>query len=255
MRVGILLAPFHRIGENPTLALQRDLELIQWLDELGFDEAWIGEHHSGGWETITDPTIFIAAAAERTRRIRLGTGVASLPYHHPLTLADRMVLIDHLSYGRAILGVGPGVLVSDAMMLGIDPATQRTRMDESLGVIVRLLRGETVTERTDWFELHDARLQLLPYQQPTLPIAVACVQTRSGPAVAGKYGIGMLGIASTAFGGPGDYATMWKWAESRRRGRNDRLEERLAALHPDSPCGFERGSVSGNQPLVPDPCS
>src|SRR5688572_759004 len=87
LRFGIFLAPFHPVHQNPTLALHRDLELIEWLDHLGFDEAWIGEHHSAGYEIIASPEVFIAAAAERTSRIKLGTGVSSLPYHHPLILA------------------------------------------------------------------------------------------------------------------------------------------------------------------------
>jgi limonene 1,2-monooxygenase len=132
MGFGIFLAPFHRLGENPTLGFERNIELIQWLDHLGFDEAWIGEHHSAGWETIASPEIFIAAAAERTRHMKLGTGVVSLPYHHPFMVAGRIVQLDHMTRGRAMLGVGPGVLTSDAAMLGIDPATQRPRMDEAL---------------------------------------------------------------------------------------------------------------------------
>ena len=108
MKFGVFMAPFHRVNENPTLALDRDLELLQWLDTLGFDEAYIGEHHSAGWETIASPEVFIATAAERTRHIRLGTGVISLPYHHPYMVANRMVLLDHLTKGRVILGVGPG---------------------------------------------------------------------------------------------------------------------------------------------------
>ena len=81
MKFGIFLAPFHQLGENPTLALERDLELLEWLDYLGFDEAWIGEHHSAGWEIIASPEVFIGAAAERTKHIKLGTGVdlAALP--------------------------------------------------------------------------------------------------------------------------------------------------------------------------------
>src|SRR5881409_307926 len=125
LNFGIFMAPFHRAGENPTLSLQRDLELIQWLDRLGYDEAWIGEHHSAGWETIASPEVFIAAAAQRTRYIRLGTGVISLPYHHPLMVANRMVLLDHLTRGRVALGVGPGALVTDAHILGINPNVQR----------------------------------------------------------------------------------------------------------------------------------
>ena len=139
---GIFMAPFHRVGENPTLSLERNIQLIQWLDELGFDEAWIGEHHSAGWEIIASPEVFMATVAERTRHIRLGTGVISLPYHHPLMVANRMVLLDHLTRGRAMLGVGPGALVSDAHMLGIQPSRQREMMDESMGVIMRLFRRD-----------------------------------------------------------------------------------------------------------------
>src|SRR5438309_6758615 len=166
MNFGIFLAPFHPVGENPTYSLQRDLELIDWLDHLGYDEAWIGEHHSAGYEIIASPEVFIATAAERTRRIRLGTGVSSLPYHHPFMLADRMVLLDHLTGGRVMLGVGPGALPSDAYMMGIDPVNQRPMMEQSLEAILALLDGsEPVTIQTDWFTLRDARLQLRPYSE------------------------------------------------------------------------------------------
>jgi limonene 1,2-monooxygenase len=197
MKFGIFLAPFHWLGENPTLGLERDLELVQWLDHLGFDEAWIGEHHSAGWETIASPEIFIATAAERTRHIKLGTGVISLPYHHPMMVADRMVLLDHLTRGRAMMGVGPGALTTDAYMLGIDPVTQRRRMDESLGIIMRLLtESEPITYESDWFTLKEARLQLGPYTRPHFPIAVAAAQSPSGMVVAGKHGVGVLSVSA-----------------------------------------------------------
>src|SRR5256885_9618627 len=142
LKFGIFLAPFHPVGQNPTLALQRDLDLLQHLDRLGFHEAWIGEHHSAGYEIIASPEVFIATAAERTRHLRLGTGVSSLPYHHPLMLADRMVLLDHLTRGRVMLGVGPGALPPDAFMMGIPVADHRDRMSEALEPILLLLRDE-----------------------------------------------------------------------------------------------------------------
>src|SRR4030081_1436210 len=154
LKFGIFLAPFHPVGQNPTLALERDLDLVVHLDRLGFDEAWIGEHHSAGYEIIASPEVFIAAAAERTRHIRLGTGVSSLPYPPPSMLADRMVLLDHLTLGRAMFGVGPGALPSDAFMMGVDPLRQREMMDESLEAILALLDGsELVNRETDWFTL------------------------------------------------------------------------------------------------------
>ncbi len=156
--------------------------MIEHLDRLGYDEAWIGEHHSAGWEIIASPELIIAAAAERTSTIRLGTGVTSLPYHHPFLVAQRFVQLDHMTRGRAMLGCGPGALVSDAYMLGIDPTTQRRRMDEALEAIMALLRCDgPVTRKTDWFTMNEARLHLRPYSDPHFPIAVASTLTPSGP--------------------------------------------------------------------------
>jgi limonene 1,2-monooxygenase len=214
MRFGLFMAPFHPTGQNPTLALERDLELIQHLDRLGFDEVWIGEHHSGGYEIIASPEVFIAAAAERTRNIRLGSGVNSLPYHHPLLLADRFVLLDHLTRGRAMLGCGPGQLTSDAHMLGIPSDQQRPRMHEALEAIMALLRGETVTMHTEGFTLQDARLQLKPYSEPNLEVAVAATISPTGAIAAGTYGTGLLSIAATTRQGFDAIGTQWStWNE------------------------------------------
>ena len=211
LRFGIFMAPFHPAGQNPTLALERDLELIVRLDEMGYDEAWIGEHHSAGLEIIASPEVMIAAAAQRTRHIRLGTGVSSLPYHHPLILADRMVLLDHITRGRVMFGVGPGALPSDAHMLGIDPATQRVRMEESLGAIMALLTAnEPVSIQTDWFTLRDARLQLRPYTYPHFEITVAATVSPAGPRTAGRYGVGLLSLGATSMGGFAVLGDHWK---------------------------------------------
>lgn len=189
------MPPMHRTGVNPTLALHRDLELLVHLDRLGYHEAWIGEHHSAGSELIASPEVMIAAAAERTKHIKLGTGVSSLPYHHPFMLADRIVMLDHLTRGRMMFGAGPGQLTSDAYMLGIDPMTQRPRMEQSLDVMMRLFRGETVTEKTDWFTCNEAVLQVKPYSD--FDIAIASSVSPSGSKLAGKYGVGLLSIAAT----------------------------------------------------------
>jgi limonene 1,2-monooxygenase len=211
---GIFMAPFHRAGENPTLSLRRDLELISWLDDLGYDEAWVGEHHSGGWETIASPEVFLAAAGERTRRIRLGTGVVSVPYHHPFNIADRIVLLDHLTRGRAMLGVGPGALPADASFLGIAAATQRPRMDEGLGLVLRLLtEDEPVTYKGEWFELKNAQLQMKPYQRPTMPIAVASTISPAGMTTAGKHGAGVLSVASYSAEGLAALPNQWSFCE------------------------------------------
>jgi limonene 1,2-monooxygenase len=198
LRTGIFLAPFHALGENPTLAIERDMELVEHLDRLNYHEAWIGEHHSGGFEIIACPEMFIAAAAQRTRHIRLGTGVVSLPYHHPFTLASRMLQLDHMTRGRAMFGVGPGSLIYDAEKIGLKAADQRRRMGESLDCLMELMQGRTVNRKTDWFTLNEARLQLAPYSQPTMEMAVASSRSPVGAVASGKHGIGMLSIGGTS---------------------------------------------------------
>jgi len=216
LRFGIFLAPFHPAGQNPTLAIERDLELIVRLDQLGYDEAWIGEHHSAGFEIIASPEVFIAAASQRTTHIRLGTGVSSLPYHHPLMLADRMVLLDHLTRGRVMLGVGPGALPSDAYMMGIDPARQREMMEESLEAMIALLTDdEPVNMETDWFTLKDARLQLRPYTHPCFEMGVAAQISPAGPRAAGRFGIALLSLGATTAGGFDVLGAHWETAEHR----------------------------------------
>jgi limonene 1,2-monooxygenase len=213
LRFGAFIAPFHAPDENPTLAIERDLELVQWMDQLGYEEAWIGEHHSAAYELIASPEVFIATAAERTRHIRLGTGVSSLPYHHPFMLADRINQLDHVTRGRTMLGMGPGSLPSDAAMMGITIARQRDMMDEAMAAIIPLLRGEVVNCKTDWFELKDARLQMTPYSRPSVEMAVASQVSPTGARAAGAYGIGLLSIGATNAGGFNALASNWSIAE------------------------------------------
>ncbi|MCQ4362261.1 LLM class flavin-dependent oxidoreductase [Mycobacterium gordonae] len=197
LRFGYFIAPFHRAGTNPTLALQRDLEFVEHLDALGFDEAWIGEHHSAGSEIISSPEVFIGAAAQCAKRIRFGTGVISLSYHNPLWVADRLMLLDHLTHGRIIGGVGPGSLPTDSSMIGLTPTDTRELLETNLDIVVRLLAGETVSAKTATHQLYDARLQLAPYSDGGIPLAVAAVASPTGARLAGKHGIGLLSIGAT----------------------------------------------------------
>mgnify|MGYP003113034689 CR=1 FL=1 len=223
---GSFLAPHHPIGEHPTLQLRRDLDLVVHLEQLGYEEFWCGEHHSTGWETIASPEMFLAAAGERTQRIKLGTGVVSLPYHHPFNVAQRIVQLDHMTRGRVIFGSGPGALPSDAHTLGIDPMVQRDRHDEALGVIQRLLMGEgRFSHESDWFTLRDARLQLLPLQRD-IPMAVASMISPSGMTLSGKYGTGVLSIGSMSTAGLQALPTQWGFAEESAQKHNRQIDRR-----------------------------
>jgi len=213
LKFGAFLAPHHPIGENPTLQLQSDLELTTHLDKLGYDEFWCGEHHSSGWEMIASPEVFLAAAAERTQRIKLGTGVISLPYHHPFMVAQRLVQLDHQSRGRLIFGSGPGALPSDAHTLGIDPMLLRDRQDEAMGIIRRLFQEEErFSYESDWFKLQDAKLQLKPLQK-NMEFVVASLRSPSGMTLAGKYEAGVLSIGAMGEEGVQALPLQWSFAE------------------------------------------
>ena len=213
MRFGAFLAPHHPIGENPTLQFQSNLELVRLLDHLGYEEFWCGEHHSTGWEIIASPELFLAAAAERTQRIKLGTGVVSLPYHHPFMVAQRMVQLDHQSRGRVIFGSGPGALPSDAHTLGIDPMVLRDRQDEAMGIIRRLFtENERFSYESEWFNLNDAKLQLKPLQED-MEFAVASIVSPSGMTLAGKHRAGVLSIGSLTQDGIRALPLQWSFAE------------------------------------------
>src|ERR1700719_4351374 len=188
LRHGVFLPPFHPNEENPTACLERDLDLIAWLDKLGFHEAWIGEHHSAGYEIISSPEIFIAFTA------------------------DRIVQLDHMTRGRVMFGAGPGLLASDAIMMGIDPMTQRDRMAEALDAILRLFRGETITEKTDWYTMEGTRLHLLPYTKPYPEVAVVSAVTPSGGRLAGRYDLSMICVAATNPFGYDALASNWQIA-------------------------------------------
>ncbi|MEM7133642.1 MAG: LLM class flavin-dependent oxidoreductase [Chloroflexota bacterium] len=210
MKFGIFMAPFHAPGHNPTLSLEQDLDLLVHLDRLGYDEAWIGEHHSAGSEIIASPEIFIMAVAERTRNIKLGTGVVSLPYHNPLWTAERMVLLDHLTRGRVMLGVGPGALPTDAAMLGLEPPQMRPLLEEYMEVLVHLLTSEEpISYEGEHLTLKDARLHLRPYSDPLFDMAVAAVASPSGAKLAGRYGAGVLSLGATVSIGMDVLAHHW----------------------------------------------
>jgi limonene 1,2-monooxygenase len=220
MRFGTFMAPFHPPEHDPTLSLEYDLELIRHMDQLGFDEVWIGEHHSAGSEIIASPEIFIMAAAARTQNIKLGTGVVSLPYHNPLWTAERMVLLDHLTRGRVMLGVGPGALPTDASMLGLEPSQMRPLLEEYMAIVMHLLTSEEpISYKSDRLVLNEARLHLRPYSDPLFDIAVAAVASPSGAKLAGKYGAGVLSLGATVAVGMDILAHHWG------------IQEEVAAQH------------------------
>src|SRR5258708_7258147 len=196
MKFSIFMMPLHHPTENPSLAFNRDISLIHYADELGYDECFIGEHHSGGWETMPAPEMALAKASAHARRIRLGTSVISVLFHHPFHVAERMAFLDHLTRGRAILGVGPCALVTDKNLFGLATEKLYPMMAESVEIIVRLLESpDPIDYDGQYWKIHQMRLQLRSYQQPRMPLAIASSGNPVSLELAGKYGMLFLSPA------------------------------------------------------------
>lgn len=233
LRFGIFMPGVHGLDENPYFGVEQDFQVIEHIDKIGFDEAWVGEHHSAGFEVIDIPELFIAAAAERTKHIKFGTGVTSLPYHHPLMTAVSWMQLYNMTRGRVMFGCGPGSLVSDARMMGIPPEELRGRMEQALGAITRLLRGEVVTEETSWYKLVDAQVQATPFNGVLPLLSTASMVSPSGPRAAGKFGTGLLSLSATAPTALNAAGENWRIAEETAAefGHSmDRSEWRMMAL-------------------------
>src|SRR5690349_10794738 len=119
MRIGVCLNPGHHPDRATSDNAEWDLQVIRWADELGFAEAWIGEHLTVPWEGCPAPDLLIAQAVRETERIRLGPASLNLPYHHPATLAHRLAYLDRITDGRLNLGIGAGGTLTDWQLFGI----------------------------------------------------------------------------------------------------------------------------------------
>ncbi|WP_328916085.1 MULTISPECIES: LLM class flavin-dependent oxidoreductase [unclassified Streptomyces] len=223
---GAFISPLHAPGQDPHLTIRRDLQLVEHLDELNYDEAWFGEHHSLAWPSIGAPETLIAAAAERTRQIKLANGVVTLPFHHPFNVATRALLLDHLTRGRYILGIGPGATPNDAHMLGLDLGELKRMTSEALPTIIELINGENrVSQKTDWYTLQDAKMQLPRYSKPGIELAISSIGTPNSPQVAGRYGLSLLSFGAPPPGFPAvDLARQWSYAEESAEEHGQRVD-------------------------------
>jgi limonene 1,2-monooxygenase len=215
MKFSVFMMPLHHPTENPSLAFDRDIELIRYADDLGFDEFFIGEHHSGGWETMPAPEMALAKASAHAHRIRLGTSVISVPFHHPFHVAERMAFLDHLTRGRAILGVGPCALVTDKNLFGLATEKLYPMMAESVDIIVRLLESpEPIDYDGQYWKIRQMCLQLRCYQQPRMPLAIASSGNPVSLELAGKYGMLFLSPAGKNKRNNQSKAEQWKRVEA-----------------------------------------
>ena len=209
MKFSFFMMPVHHPSESPHLAFQRDISFVHLADELGYDEFFIGEHHSGGWETMPAPEMALSMAAAKAHRIKLGTSVINLPFHHPFHVAERIAFLDHLTGGRAMLGIGPSNLVTDKQLFKLPQDRLYPMMAESVDIIVKLLESpEPFDYDGEFWKFENMRLQLRSYQTPRLPLAIAS-STGSDEVLelAGKYNMHLW--STVGKNRPADHAENW----------------------------------------------
>lgn len=198
MRFGVFTMPEHFPWENITLSYERDLDEIVRSEKLGFDEYWIGEHHSGGYENVPVPEYMIAKASALTSRIQLGTGVVNLPYHDPFLVAERLAFLDHLTYGRLIYGFGAGGLPTDWNLFNMEPGEMRPRMEESMDIIQRLTAAtEPISYEGAYWKGENRQIQVRPYKGRMPEFTLAGLTGLGSFRGAGQRGWGALSVYFT----------------------------------------------------------
>jgi len=189
MKLGYFGMPSHPPERPLKEGHDWDLQVLRWLDELGYKEAWIGEHHTAPWEPHPAPDLLIAQALLQTKNIRLGPGGFLLPYHHPAELANRVAMLDHMSNGRLNFGVAASGLPSDWAMFGVDgmSGVNREMTREALDMILRLWtenepfewKGKYWTTNKPDMMYGFLKPHLKPLQAPHPPIGVAGLSKNS----------------------------------------------------------------------------
>lgn len=194
MRIGIFRVADHypeRPGREVRRVYDEILEEAAVADALGFDSFWLAEHHFLPYGVVPQPAVMLAALAQRTRRIRLGSAVAVLPLSEPLRLAEEYAMVDILSGGRLELGVGSGYLGHEFAGFGVPHDERRERFDESLAVVRRALAGERFSFEGTYVRVRDVALNVRPLQQPTPPLWIAGLRREAVPFIAAQ-GTGLL---------------------------------------------------------------
>jgi len=193
------------------------LAQAELAEEEGYDTFFVAEHHFHEYGVVPNPLLMLSAMAQRTRRIRLGTAISILTFHDPLTLAEGYAMVDVLSGGRLVLGVGSGYLKHEFEGYGVHPSEKRERFDENLEIMQRALSGERIRFQGKWRTVEDVALNVLPLQRPTPPVYVAILAAEAAYHV-GKKGQKIFTVPYASVGGFDDIAGL---VEAYRNGQAD----------------------------------
>ncbi len=242
-----------------------NLELVEYLEEMGFDGIWAAEHHFRDYGLCNNIPALLSFLAARTSRLRLGTGIVVLPLHNPVLVAEEIAQLDMLSKGRVDFGVGRGYQSGEFSRFGIDIAQARDRFDEALDLILKLWREDSVTHQGTYYQCQDATLKPKPVQRPRPPTYVASISPDTVKRCA-QRGLPILGDPVATFRNLGRAAETWR-AEMAANGfttegielccmrtvyvaeTNEKAREDLAKFES----GFDRSKIVNAQNAPIDP--
>ncbi|MCQ6282626.1 LLM class flavin-dependent oxidoreductase [Bacillus sp. EB600] len=185
-----------RINRSPEQLLHDVLEQTVIADELGYNAAWFAEHHFSEYGIMTTPQTFLAVAAERTKNIRLGTAIVTLPFKNPIQVAEDYALLDVLSNGRLNLGLGSGYLPHEFAGYKVEGKDKALRFNDALAVIEKAWKGERFSHHGDYYQFDDIKLEVLP-KQKEVPIWIGTL-SKNGADFVAKMGYSISGVPYVA---------------------------------------------------------
>lgn len=181
---------------TPVQLINEVLDQTVVADQLGFHAAWFAEHHFSEYGILTSPQTFLAIAAERTKDIRLGTAIVTLPFKNPIQVAEDYALVDVLSNGRLNLGLGSGYLPHEFIGFNVQGKDKALRFNDSLAVIEKAWKGEKFSHKGDYYQFNDVKLEILP-KQKKVPLWIGTL-THNGAKHVGQMGYNISGVPYVA---------------------------------------------------------
>ncbi|BAQ08580.1 luciferase like protein [Bacillus sp. OxB-1] len=220
-----------KLGRSHEQLLQEVLDQSVLADELGYDSVWFAEHHFSEYGILTTPPMLLAVLAERTKNIRLGVSIVTLPFKNPLQVAEDYALLDVLSNGRLNLGLGSGYLPHEFSGFNVDGKDKVHRFNDSLAVIEKAWKGERFSHEGEYYEFKDVKLEVVPKQEE-VPIWIGTLSDR-GAAFVGQMGYNIMGVPYVASNSIGELKSIidgYK-VEYRKAGHDESKVKVPLALH------------------------
>lgn len=199
MKFGLFTVFDNYSDRNPRTAEQLLYEILdqtEFADTLGFDSVWYAEHHFSEYGILTSPHMLITAAAHRTKRIRLGVSIVSLPFHNPIRVAEDYALADVFCNGRLNLGLGSGYLPHEFAGFNVDGKDKAHRFNDALAVIEKAWTGEVFSHQGEYYQFRDVQLKLLP-KQDKVPLWIGALRPQ-GVKYVGQMGYNIMGVPYVA---------------------------------------------------------